>query len=66
VVFIDHGGENDRRARERLEAAGHRCHAVLDIARITRVLRDAGRLSEHQEALLGHGAVSAAAGGEGR
>jgi uridine monophosphate synthetase len=72
VVFIDHGGENDRRARERLEAAGHRCHAVLDIARITRVLREAGRLSEEQAALLGHGdagtasAASAAAGGEGR
>ena len=37
---------------ERLEAAGHRCHAVLDIGRITRVLRDAGRLSAEQGLLL--------------
>ncbi len=28
VVFIDHGGDHDRQARERLAAAGYRCHAV--------------------------------------
>jgi uridine monophosphate synthetase len=53
VVFIDHGGDHDRRARERLAAAGYRCHAVLDIARITRVLHGAGRLSDGQAATLG-------------
>ena len=55
VVFIDHGGSNDRSARQRLEAAGYRCHAVLDIARITSVLLAAGRLSPEQAAMLGHG-----------
>jgi uridine monophosphate synthetase len=52
VVFIDHGGEHDRHARERLAAAGYRCHAVLDIARITAVLHRAGRLSAAQAATL--------------
>jgi uridine monophosphate synthetase len=55
VVFIDHGGENDRRACERLAEAGYRVHAVLDIPRITRVLHHAGRLSDSQAALLDHG-----------
>jgi uridine monophosphate synthetase len=48
VVFIDHGGE----ARSRLAQAGYRSHAVLDIGRITRVLRAAGRLDASQAALL--------------
>lgn len=48
VVFIDHGGE----ARSRLAQAGYRSHAVLDIGRITRVLRAAGRLDAGQAALL--------------
>jgi uridine monophosphate synthetase len=52
VVFIDHGGDHDRHARERLAAAGYRCHAVLDIGRITRVLHQAGRLSDSQAAEL--------------
>ena len=57
VVFIDHGGDHDRRARERLAARGYRCHAVLDIARITRVLQRAGRLSAAQAGeLRGEGA----------
>jgi uridine monophosphate synthetase len=55
VVFIDHGGEHDRRARERLSEAGYRVHAVLDIPRITRVLQSSGRLSDAQSALLGPG-----------
>ena len=55
VVFIDHGGEHDRHARERLAEAGYRVHAVLDIPRITRVLHQAGRLSDAQAELLGHG-----------
>jgi len=53
VVFIDHGGERDCQARERLAKAGYRSHAVLDIARITAVLTAAGRLSPDQAALLG-------------
>jgi uridine monophosphate synthetase len=52
VVFIDHGGDHDRHASERLAAAGYRCHAVLDIGRITRVLHAAGRLSDQQAATL--------------
>jgi uridine monophosphate synthetase len=52
VVFIDHGGERDRRARERLEAEGYRVHAVLDIERITQALLEAGRLSDEQAAVL--------------
>jgi uridine monophosphate synthetase len=52
VVFIDHGGEHDRRARERLAEAGYRVHAVLDIPRITRVLHQAGRLTAEQAGLL--------------
>jgi uridine monophosphate synthetase len=52
VVFIDHGGERDRHARERLAAAGYRTHAVLDIARITAVLLAAGRLTPEQAAVL--------------
>jgi uridine monophosphate synthetase len=52
VVFIDHGGDHDRHASERLAAAGYRCHAVLDIGRITQVLHRAGRLSDVQAATL--------------
>lgn len=52
VVFIDHGGDHDRRARERLAAAGYRCHAVLDISQITEVLYRAGRLSDAQAETL--------------
>ncbi len=52
VVFIDHGGDHDRHAMDRLAAAGYSCHAVLDIARITRVLHSAGRLSDAQLATL--------------
>ena len=53
VVFIDHGGRKDRKARERLEKQGYRVHAVLDIERITQVLLQAGRLSAEQAAVLG-------------
>lgn len=52
VVFLDHGGDHDRHARERLAEAGYRCHAVLDIEHITRVLHRAGRLSDEQAATL--------------
>jgi len=53
VVFIDHGGSAGSSARGRLEAAGYRCHAVLQIERITAVLHRAGRLSDDQASLLG-------------
>jgi uridine monophosphate synthetase len=59
VVFIDHGGAADRSARQRLEQAGYRCHAVLDIRRITTVLHRAGRLSNAQAAVLGEGVLAA-------
>lgn len=52
VVFLDHGGDHDRRARERLAQAGYRVHAVLDITRITQVLQQAGRLDPNQVATL--------------
>ena len=52
VVFVDHGGERDRRARQRLESKGYRVHAVLDIPRITSTLLKAGRLSQEQAAVL--------------
>ena len=52
VVFIDHGGEDVSCARRRLERGGYHCHAVLDIPRITRVLRNAERLNDDQVALL--------------
>ncbi len=53
VVFIDHGGRKNRKARERLESQGYRVHAVLDIERITQVLLQAGRLTAEQAAVLG-------------
>lgn len=69
VVFIDHGsgpgaegtsadgpaavGQGSDALR-RLAERGYRVRAVLDIARITAVLRRHGRLSEAQASLLGH------------
>jgi uridine monophosphate synthetase len=59
VVFIDHDSSRGEPcgsvARRRLQQGGYRCHAVLDIARITRELHRAGRLSDAQAALLGQG-----------
>ena len=52
VVFIDHGGDHDRQAKQRLAEAGYRCHAVLSIERITRVLHQAGRLNDAQASQL--------------
>ena len=52
VVFIDHGGDHDRHAKERLAEAGYRCHAVLSIDQITNVLHKAGRLNDEQAATL--------------
>jgi len=52
VVFLDHGGDHDRQAKQRLAAAGYRVHAVLDITRITQVLQQTGRLGANQVATL--------------
>jgi uridine monophosphate synthetase len=52
VVFIDHGGDHDRQAKERLAAAGYRAHAVLGIEQITRVLLAADRLTPEQATRL--------------
>ena len=65
VVFIDHGGQADTSARQRLARSGYRCHAVLDIQRITEVLHAAGRLSDEQAATLGHALPPRALGVEG-
>ena len=66
VVFIDHGSGpgqgggsqgGDRQgsdALRRLAERGYRVRAVLDIARITSVLRRHGRLSDAQASLLVH------------
>ena len=56
VVFLDHGGDHDRHAKERLAQAGYSVHAVLDITRITQVLQQAGRLEADQVAALLPGA----------
>jgi uridine monophosphate synthetase len=50
VVFIDHGGT----ARQRLADAGYRTHAVLELAQITRALRQTGRLTAEQAVSLGN------------
>ncbi len=65
VVFIDHGGQADTSARQRLARGGYRCHAVLDIPRITGVLHGAGRLSDEQAATLGFAPPARALGVEG-
>jgi len=65
VVFIDHGGQADTSARQRLAKGGYRCHAVLDIPRITGVLHAAGRLSDGQAATLGYTPPGRALGVEG-
>ena len=55
VVFIDHGGEpgaDGLGGRQRLEAAGYRCHAVVDILTLTDVLHRHGRLNKAQAQLL--------------
>ncbi len=65
VVFIDHGGKADTSACQRLARGGYRCHAVLDIERITTVLHDAGRLSDAQAATLSHAPPEREAGVQG-
>ncbi|MFM7313645.1 MAG: hypothetical protein ACKO0M_10845, partial [Cyanobium sp.] len=77
VVFIDHGSGPEAAtagdgvpgplegsdALRRLAQRGYRVRAVLDIARITEVLRRRGRLSEAQASLLSHDRPQTAAPG---
>ena len=53
VVFIDHGGNRDQSARERLKAKGYDFHAVMDIEQLTKALLAAGRLTAEQAKVLG-------------
>lgn len=57
VVFIDHGGEQDPRARQRLAGQGLQLHAVLTIEQITDILEEAGRINAAQAAELRHGDI---------
>jgi uridine monophosphate synthetase len=52
VVFLDHGGCHDTRAKERLADAGLRLHAVLNLESISDVLEAAGRISASQSEAL--------------
>jgi uridine monophosphate synthetase len=52
VVFLDHGGCHDLRAKERLADAGLRLHAVLNLESISDVLEAAGRISASQSEAL--------------
>ena len=57
MVFIDHGGEQDPRARQRLAGQGLQLHAVLTIEQITDILEEAGRINAAQAAELRHGDI---------
>ena len=48
VVFLDHGGRDDTRAKKRLEDQGLRLQAVLTLNTIGDVLEAAGRISPEQ------------------
>jgi len=48
VVFLDHGGRQDPRAKDRLAKQGLRFHSVLNFEQITDVLEEAGRISAEQ------------------
>jgi uridine monophosphate synthetase len=54
VVFLDHGGVHDTRARQRLESNGLRLQAVLTLDTISEVLETAGRISAQQAQVLRH------------
>jgi len=55
VVFLDHGGRHDTRAKQRLADAGLTVQAVLTLESIGDVLEEAGRISSSQaEALRSH------------
>ena len=48
VVFLDHGGRHDTRAKQRLADAGIALHAVLTLDQIADILKAAGRISADQ------------------
>ena len=48
VVFLDHGGLQDTRAKERLNAKGLNIQAVLSLETISEVLEEAERISASQ------------------
>ena len=48
VVFLDHGGSDDTRAKQRLAEQGLRLQAVLTLETIRDVLEVAGRISPDQ------------------
>ena len=54
VVFLDHGGAHDTRAKERLESQGLRLQAVLTLETIREVLEAEGRISANQAQELRH------------
>ena len=54
VVFLDHGGVHDTRAKQRLARNGLRLKAVLTLQTISEVLKTAGRISAKQAKELCH------------
>ena len=52
VVFLDHGGRNDERAKQRLQNEGLQLHAVLTLETISEVLETAGRISTEEAQAL--------------
>ena len=48
VVFLDHGGRHDQRAKQRLQNQGLQLHAVLTLETISEVLEAACRISPEQ------------------
>ena len=52
VVFLDHGGLQDTRAKERLNAKGLNIQAVLSLETIGDVLEEAERISADQAKAL--------------
>lgn len=54
VVFLDHGGLNDLRAKKRLETHGAKLHAVLTLDIVSHVLATTGRINPEQARELQH------------
>ena len=54
VVFLDHGGIHDLRAKQRLQSHGVMLQAVLTLDTISHVLEASDRISPHQAQALRH------------
>jgi uridine monophosphate synthetase len=52
VVFLDHGGQQDTRAKKRLNTRGLRIQSVLSLETISDVLEEAERISADQAKVL--------------